>query len=423
MRFKPLKPHKYRNNSNKMNSNIADQHETIKSLINIVEVIGQFVPLKRRTGNFIANCPFHNEKTPSFNVSPAKGIYKCFGCGASGDAIKFLMDHERLEYLDAMRWLADYYHVPLDENAPRVYVRPTPRPTAAIKANVPPASYIPRSIFNQSLKKYNENSLVSFLHTLFEPIIVEMLIDKYYIGTSRYYSGGTIFWQVDEQGNIRTGKIMPYNPITGKRERLAIPASNWVHSVLKLDGFNLQQCFFGQHLLCDDMSMPVAVVESEKSAVIASVFIPSFVWIATGGKGYEKLNKNGDLMAVPDLLREKFRILAGRKVVLFPDLGAVEDWQHLAAELADITDVSVNDMLIEAAAEHQLPDKSDLCDYLISPGARRELIEAYKTALTDQIPETKAEGIKIFEYYRDRGLMIKDMKIAHAELIAEGKVS
>ena len=81
----------------------------------IVEVIGQFLRLKRRGTNYLANCPFHNEKTPSFNVSPSKGIYKCFGCGKAGNVVSFLQEHEKLTYPEAIKWLADYYKIQIAE--------------------------------------------------------------------------------------------------------------------------------------------------------------------------------------------------------------------------------------------------------------------------------------------------------------------
>jgi len=89
--------------------------QEVMSRIDIVDVLGQFIRLKKRGTNYIANCPFHNEKTPSFNVSPAKGIYKCFGCGKAGDTLTFIQEHEKLTYPEAIRWLADYYKIALEE--------------------------------------------------------------------------------------------------------------------------------------------------------------------------------------------------------------------------------------------------------------------------------------------------------------------
>ncbi|RYZ26159.1 MAG: DNA primase, partial [Sphingobacteriales bacterium] len=87
----------------------------VLSRADILEIVGQFVRLKRRGANHIANCPFHSEKTPSFYVSGAKGIYKCFGCGKGGNVVTFVQEHEKLSYPEAIRWLADYYKITLEE--------------------------------------------------------------------------------------------------------------------------------------------------------------------------------------------------------------------------------------------------------------------------------------------------------------------
>jgi DNA primase len=92
--------------------------ETISSIFEaarIDEVVGEFVSLKKRGASMIGLCPFHNEKTPSFNVSPVKGIYKCFGCGKAGNSVNFIMDHEQLSYPEALRWLAKKYNIAIEE--------------------------------------------------------------------------------------------------------------------------------------------------------------------------------------------------------------------------------------------------------------------------------------------------------------------
>lgn len=81
----------------------------------IQEVVSDFVSLKKRGVNYVGCCPFHNEKTGSFTVSPAKGIYKCFGCGKGGNAVNFIMDHEQLSYVEALRWLAAKYNIIIEE--------------------------------------------------------------------------------------------------------------------------------------------------------------------------------------------------------------------------------------------------------------------------------------------------------------------
>lgn len=89
--------------------------QQITSRIDIVEIIGEFVKLKKRGVNYLGNCPFHNEKSPSFTVSPAKEIYKCFGCGKSGNAIGFIMEHEKYGYAEALKWIAARYNIEIEE--------------------------------------------------------------------------------------------------------------------------------------------------------------------------------------------------------------------------------------------------------------------------------------------------------------------
>ncbi len=92
--------------------------ETVNLILDtarIEDVVGDFVTLKRRGANFVACCPFHNEKTPSFYVSPSKGIYKCFGCGKAGSAVGFVMEHEHCSYVEALRYLAAKYHIEVTE--------------------------------------------------------------------------------------------------------------------------------------------------------------------------------------------------------------------------------------------------------------------------------------------------------------------
>ncbi|UCG26674.1 MAG: DNA primase [Bacteroidales bacterium] len=93
-------------------------HNTISRIfdtVEITEVIQDFVTLRKRGANFMGLCPFHNEKTPSFSVSPSKGIYKCFGCGRGGNAVNFIMEHEHLSYPEALKFLAGKYNIEVVE--------------------------------------------------------------------------------------------------------------------------------------------------------------------------------------------------------------------------------------------------------------------------------------------------------------------
>jgi DNA primase len=90
--------------------------DRIRETADIVEVVSDFVPLKKRGKDWVACCPFHSEKSPSFHVNPSRGFYKCFGCGKGGDAISFVMEIEKAGYVEALRWLAGKYHITIEED-------------------------------------------------------------------------------------------------------------------------------------------------------------------------------------------------------------------------------------------------------------------------------------------------------------------
>ncbi len=115
----------------------------------------------------------------------------------------------------------------------------------------------------------------------------DRLFRLYRVGTSRMWNGAAVFWQTDRDGNVRAGKIMGYDAATGHRIKEPFNQVSWVHSVRKVPDFRMKQCLFGEHLLSDTSAAmsakPVAVVESEKTALVAALFIPDFIWLATGG--------------------------------------------------------------------------------------------------------------------------------------------
>jgi hypothetical protein len=215
---------------------------------------------------------------------------------------------------------------------------------------IKPPSEIPSGLFKSSLKSYESNNFVLFLNNLFGEEISSALISKYYIGTSKHWPGSTVFWQIDLSGKVRTGKIMLYNTSTGKRVKEPFNHITWVHNTLKQDKFNLMQCFFGEHLL-KDKSKPVAIVESEKTAIIASVYLPGFLWLAAG--------------SLTNLNTEKCTVLKGRKVILFPDLNAFEKWSNKAKELSILSKFIVSDLLENKASDSDRKHGFDLADYLI----------------------------------------------------------
>lgn len=214
-----------------------------------------------------------------------------------------------------------------------------------------PTSYIAKAHMQASLTNYDRNCFIQFLHSVFDTSIVDRLVRDYQIGSSKLWRGATVFWQTDNKGNVRTGKIMLYDPNTGKRVKKPNNRISWVHSVLKLPAFHLQQCLFGEHLVAEGQQKEVMVVESEKTAIVAAGFMPEYVWVATGG--------------LSNLSAKKCTSLAGRKVTLFPDLGAFEKWSDKAAGLHYVDTLSVSELLETEATPTDRESGLDLADFLL----------------------------------------------------------
>lgn len=221
-----------------------------------------------------------------------------------------------------------------------------------------PISFISVEVFTASLQSHESNNFVKYLIDLFGVEVTKALIEKYFIGTSKYWNGATVFWQIDKDYQVRTGKIMLYSPTAGKRVKEPFNHFNWVHKALKLPDFELRQCFFGEHLL-NDNTKPLAIVESEKTAIIASVYLPNFIWLSVGG-----LN---------NLTAEKCKVLLGRTVYLYPDLSkpklnepsTFEKWSNKAKELSHLSTFVISDLLERHASDEERKQGLDLADYLI----------------------------------------------------------
>ncbi|UPS92828.1 DUF6371 domain-containing protein [Bizionia sp. M204] len=228
----------------------------------------------------------------------------------------------------------------------------TKKITTTEKIKKPKTSYINPHIMHQSKSSKKRNNFLDFLKNHWNKTVATELAEKYNIGTSKYWNGATVFFQVDRDYKIRTGKIIQYNSSTGKRIKSNFPPANWVHTVLKLDNYNLEQCYFGEHLLNEDLIKPIAIVESEKTAVISSVYLPEFIWLSCGG--------------INNLNEAKTRVLKGRNVVLFPDLNGFDSWTKKIPQLTKLATFKVSTLLEEKATEQEKELGLDIADYLIN---------------------------------------------------------
>jgi hypothetical protein len=209
-------------------------------------------------------------------------------------------------------------------------------------------SFIDAALMHASFTRYNENNFCRWLCGVFGEQRAFELTAAYQIGTSKHWPGSCVFWQIDRAGQIRAGKVMLYNSTTGKRVKEPFNHIQWVHKVMKMEPYHLQQSLFGEHLLSVNQVKPVAIVESEKTAIVAAGFMPEFIWIATAGKN--------------NLNREKLKAVQGRRVTLFPDLMAFDKWREIVKGMPGVT---VSDILERRASEADRAAGLDLADYLL----------------------------------------------------------
>ena len=192
------------------------------------------------------------------------------------------------------------------------YVPPAPE-------EIKPLDFVSKDLMQATFNEFKSNVFFMYLVKMFGIEKAYQLQEAYNIGTAK--GGGIIFWQEDRKGNVRTGKVMYYNS-NGRRNKDRM--SWFVHKKIK-DDFNYRQCFFGLHLTTPDK--PVALCESEKTAIIMSVFEPEYTWIASGGS--EMLNDER-LFELPRLDK------------VFADNGQFEKWERKTRMFIPEMDISVD---------------------------------------------------------------------------------
>ena len=322
----------------------------------IQDCLGSYGPnnpngLKKSGVRYKALCPFHDDKSMgSFIVYPKGNCYKCFSCGAKGGVIEWLMEHEKLSYPDALRWLGKKYSIPVDDVPVDWTYTPKPAPPPL------PTLHLPVELMLRT--QYDANADTdNLIRWIYDGIrwdsvqirrIPQVLMD-YHVGHGK--KGHTIFWQLDEGGHVRTGKMMKYRT-DGHRDKQSSWNFDWIHSVLergtpKLDDHgqimrdehgdviydtdayrflydNEKQeariTFFGMHLTQAAMyrHATIKLVESEKTAILMAIAYgnsASDLWMACGG--------------LEMLTRERLKPLIdqGRRIILYPDRDGIDKWR------------------------------------------------------------------------------------------------
>ena len=328
----------------------------------IKDVVGDFVTLRKAGVNYTGLCPFHDDKHDGNFIVRPKGIktggntYRCFVCDKKGDSVRFLMDHERLSFPDAIRWLGKKYNIEVDD-VPLNYTPPPPKPIPP----PPPTLEIPRPWVKRTMEMAGDNILfIYWLRQLpwsdAQRARLNTTMWQYCVGGWR--DGRVVFWQIDHDGVPRAAKLMKYMP-DGHRDKTQHPG--WIYNqsgcreVCDPDNHTIEKPLFGIHLLKRYPQAIVNIVESEKTAIIMANFYGDpdrQLWLACGGLKHLRLE------AMQPLIDQE------RTVWLWPDKDGVGEWQKVVEKLG--TDrVQIYTQFLETCWRDEDGPKADCADITI----------------------------------------------------------
>ena len=379
----------------------------------IEEVVSDFVELKKKGVRYLGYCPFHDDKhVGSFVVYPKKQCFKCFSCGEKGGVIEFLKKHEHLTFPDAIRWLGKKYNIETDMQDFN-YTPPPPRP----KPKPLKMLVLPKWLIANTLLNVERSTLVQWIRTgiNWDPLQrarIDQALNDYAVGCSK--QGMTVFWQMDEKGQLRTGKMMRYKA-DGHRDKSQGYNFDWIHSSLvrhrdpetgrmtdeppyphpdlyNPDRQEMKSCYFGLHLLNQykrkGIDQTVCIVESEKTALLMAIAYGNNtkqVWMACGG--------------LENLSPEKLAPITaqGRHVILYPDRDGIDKWQAKKAQLG-LLNVDVDTTPVTKWWRDVDGDKADIADVIIRNLNERkpfDNIEQVKADMPEATPLIDNLNLKI----------------------------
>jgi hypothetical protein len=247
----------------------------------------------------------------------------------------------------------------------------TRQTSTIVETKTPSFDYIAPKHLKATLGNYQRNAFVQFLFNLFPDCTdeIQSVLKMYFVGTFEDY---TCFPSIDRLNRVCRAKLIRFNPATGKRLKGKYDTSS-LPAMLKLkEDFQYKQIFFGEHLLPKFPNKPVAIVEAEKTAILASLCFPEFVWLACNSKTWLKA--------------ERLNRLDGRQIILYPDADGFNLWQAIAldAQRQGLT-AKVSNLIETHATDEQRANGYDLADYLINQQAeineRNEFIDRYNSKL------------------------------------------
>ena len=346
--------------------------EVVKRVIDLAkieDVVGDFVTLRKAGVNLTGLCPFHDDKhdgnfivRPS-TVSAKRGAntYRCFVCDAKGGPVQFLMEHERLSFPDAVRWLGKKYNEPVDD-IPLNYTPPPPRPTPP----PPPPLEIPRAYVKRTMELGGDKNIFIYwlMHLPWDDdqrARLQQTLWMYCVGGWR--DGRVVFWQIDHQGIPRAAKLMKFYPMNhpkyGHRDKEAHPG--WIYNQdgcrqqLEPDKHTILKPLFGSHLLNRYPDASINIVESEKTALVMANYYGNpdqQLWLACGGLKFLQLDSLQPL------------IDQGRTIWLWPDKDGRDDWQEVCDKLG-YDKCRLYTQFFDTCWTEEDGDKADIADIAI----------------------------------------------------------
>ncbi len=356
--------------------------QQILSRIDIIEIVGSFVKLKRRGTNYLGLCPFHNEKTPSFTVSPAKEIYKCFGCGRSGNTISFLMEHEKYSYVEALRWLAARYNVEIEEKE----LSPEARQQQQVADSLYIINAFAQKFFSDTLFTTDEGQDIG-LSYLKERGFNEEIMRKFQLGycpdQRDHFARAALTAQYNPEYLLKTGLVVQREEklIDNYRGRIIFPIHNQTGKTIG----------FGARIIRSNDRAPKYINTPENEIYVKSkILYGSYQARQAIDKADECLLVEGytDVISLHQAGIENVVASSGTSLTI-DQLRLIRKYTHHLTIIYDGDSAGVKaalrglDMALEEGLDVKLvliPDKEDPDSYVrrIGAGAFREFIAANK---------------------------------------------
>lgn len=300
-------------------------------------------------------CFCHDDHTPSMGLCPSHNQWKCFSCGKGGSHIDLVMEHEGLNFSDACEWLIREFNIPVPQQETRKSL------IEAIKSqlmNTSNTQFLDKALLERFKGTNNEFTRALINSKILTPEQMQHATEVFRLSTA---NDNVIFWQIDRDNHIREGKVMYYQADAHRSHTRKPVTVSWLLKQEKQlsDDWKAKYCLFGLHQIKEQDEHQIAIVESEKTAIICSELLASenFIWLAAGGSS--------------NLSVQSLQPLKGRKVIIFPDTDpqgtTYQEWLTIAQEASKQFGhpITVSNLLELHATEDQKKRKIDIADFII----------------------------------------------------------